>query len=75
MLSKLEIDPKEFGPQNNPKHHAAQHEILEKLFASKTRDEWAQLFDGSDACVSPVLTYEEAVEHPQNVARGGLMKK
>lgn len=75
MLSKLELDPKEFGPQNNPKHHAAQHEILEKLFASKTRDEWAQLFDGSDACVSPVLTYEEAVEHPQNVARGGLKKQ
>ena len=75
MLSKLEIDPKEFGPQNNPKHHGAQHEKLEKLFASKTRDEWAQLFDGSDACVSPVLTYEEAVEHPQNVARGGLKKQ
>ena len=75
MLSKLEIDPKEFGPQNNPKHHAAQHKMLEGLFASKTREAWARIFDSSDACVTPVLTYEEAVEHPQNMARGGLKKQ
>ena len=75
MLSKLEIDPQAFGPQNKPEHHAAQHQKLEALFASKTRDEWAVVFDGSDACVSPVLTYEEAADHPQNVARGGLTQQ
>ena len=75
MLSKLGIDPQDFGPQNRTGHHAEQHKKLETLFASKTRDEWAVLFDGSDACVSPVLTYEEAAEHPQNRARGGLKKQ
>lgn len=75
MLAKLEIDPKEFGPQNNPKYHVRQHETLENLFATKTRNDWAELFDGSDACVSPVLTYEEAIDHPQNAARGGLRKQ
>jgi alpha-methylacyl-CoA racemase len=75
MLFKLDIDPKDFGPQNNAEHHAAQHQKLETLFASKTRDEWADIFDGSDACVSPVLTYEEAASHPQNIARGGLKKQ
>ncbi|MDA8708533.1 CoA transferase [Hellea sp.] len=75
MLSKLEIDPQEFGPQNKPEHHAAQHQKLEVIFASKTRDEWAVVFDGSDACISPVLTYEEAANHPQNVARGGLTQQ
>lgn len=75
MLSKLGIDPQDFGPQNRTEHHAEQHKKLETLFASKTRDEWAVLFDGSDACVSPVLTYEEAAEHPQNRARGGLKKQ
>jgi len=75
MLIKLEIDPADFGPQNNPKHRADQHGKLEAIFASNTQDHWADIFDGSDACVSPVLTYEEAAEHPQNVARGGLTKQ
>jgi len=62
----------EHGHQHDVAKHAAQHEILEKTFAAKTRGEWAEIFDGLDACVTPVLDYEEAVSHPQNVARGGL---
>lgn len=75
MLEKLNIDPADFGPQNSSAHHAGQHIKLEAIYASKTRDEWAEVFNGSDACVSPILTYEEAAEHPQNMARGGLKKK
>ncbi|WP_298496787.1 CaiB/BaiF CoA-transferase family protein [uncultured Maritimibacter sp.] len=40
------------------------------VFASKTRDEWAALFDGSDACATPVLTWAEAPMHPHMAARG-----
>ncbi len=36
----------------------------------KTRDEWAALFDGSDACATPVLTWAEAPMHPHMAARG-----
>ena len=39
-------------------------------FASATRDEWATLFAGTDACVAPVLSLKEAPSHPHNVARG-----
>lgn len=39
-------------------------------FAGKPRDEWARLFEGRDACVSPVLSISEAPEHPANKARG-----
>lgn len=74
MLSILEIDAQEFGPQNHKAHHAAQHKKLEIVFKSKTREQWAEIFDGTDACVSPVLDYLEAAEHPQNRARGGLVK-
>ena len=49
--------------------------MLEAKFASKTRDAWAKIFDGTEACVTPVLTYEEAPDHPQNAARGGLRKQ
>lgn len=72
MLDILGVDAEAFGAQNNPKLWAGQHEALEAIFASKSRDEWADLFNGTDACVTPVLTYLEAPAHPQNAARGGL---
>ncbi|MEU9884647.1 CaiB/BaiF CoA-transferase family protein [Sphaerisporangium sp. NPDC051011] len=43
---------------------------LTAAFASKTRAEWERIFEGSDACVSPVLDIGEAVRHPHNAARG-----
>ena len=42
-----------------------------QVFAAKTRDEWCDIFAGSDACFSPVLTFAEAGAHPHNVARHG----
>jgi alpha-methylacyl-CoA racemase len=44
-----------------------------ELFAQKTRDEWCAVFDGTDACVAPVLGLGEAHEHPHNRARGLLI--
>ncbi len=44
-------------------------ERLAALFATKSRDHWADLFHGSDACVAPVLSPEEAMAHPMNTAR------
>jgi len=49
-------------------------EKLAKIFIEKTRDEWCAIFDGTDACVSPVLEQEEAGEHPQNKARGSFLE-
>lgn len=43
---------------------------IAEVFATRTRDEWAAVFDGSDACVTPVLTPWEAPDHPHNRARG-----
>ncbi len=40
-----------------------------EIFASRTRDEWCAVFDGTDACVAPVLSLGEAAEHPHNRAR------
>ena len=36
----------------------------------KTRDEWCAVFEGSDACVAPVLSFAEAKQHPHLRARG-----
>jgi alpha-methylacyl-CoA racemase len=40
-----------------------------EVFAQRTRDEWAAVFEGTDACVAPVLSPAEACEHPHNLAR------
>ncbi len=74
MLETLNIEPGSFGEQNDKAAHAGQHAKLEEVFALKSRDEWAAIFDGLDACVSPVLDYVEAAEHPQNIAREGLKR-
>jgi alpha-methylacyl-CoA racemase len=39
------------------------------LFKTRTRDEWCALLEGTDACFAPVLTTDEAPEHPHNKVR------
>ena len=39
------------------------------IFQTRTRDEWASIFEGTDACVTPVLRLEEAPRHPHMRAR------
>lgn len=41
-----------------------------ETFAGRTRDEWTKVFDGTDACVAPVLSLAEARHHPHLAARG-----
>lgn len=55
---------------DDPSDWAAQGDCLAALFARRTRDEWCALLEGSDACFAPVLTLEEAPQHPHLQARG-----
>ncbi|XP_025292248.1 alpha-methylacyl-CoA racemase [Canis lupus baileyi] len=43
------------------------------IFAKKTKAEWCQIFDGTDACVTPVLTFEEVIHHDHNKERGSFI--
>ncbi|MFM0245610.1 CaiB/BaiF CoA transferase family protein [Paraburkholderia sediminicola] len=43
---------------------------LADMFRARTRSEWCALLEGTDACVAPVLDWDEAPEHPHNRARG-----
>jgi alpha-methylacyl-CoA racemase len=43
--------------------------VFTDAFASRTQAEWTALFDGTDACVAPVIPMHEAAQHPHNVAR------
>lgn len=48
---------------------------LEKIFATKTRDEWVTVFAPLDLCVEPVLEGDEVMNDPQLVARGLFEKQ
>ncbi|MDQ0137698.1 alpha-methylacyl-CoA racemase [Neorhizobium galegae] len=43
--------------------------IFAETIAARTRDEWADVFAGGDGCLAPVLTVEEAAQHPHGAAR------
>jgi alpha-methylacyl-CoA racemase len=47
---------------------------LEEIFKTRSRDEWCELLEGSDACFAPVLTMAEAPHHPHNVARQSFIE-
>ncbi|MFN8079857.1 MAG: CaiB/BaiF CoA-transferase family protein [Kineosporiaceae bacterium] len=47
-----------------------QRRLFTEVFATRTREEWAAHFDGTDACVAPVLGLSEAPSHPHLAARG-----
>ena len=63
LLRILEIDPVTAFDQD-----AVRTAITEK-FLGKTQAEWAAAFDGTDACVAPILPLSEAVAHPHVAAR------
>ncbi len=49
--------------------------LLRERFATRTRAEWTELFEGTDACVAPVLRLSEAPEHPHVAARGTFVER
>ncbi|WP_144097523.1 CaiB/BaiF CoA transferase family protein [Croceicoccus sediminis] len=56
-------------PQGNRETWPEMTALFAERIAQRTRDEWVEVFDGTDACVTPVLSWDEAARHPHNVAR------
>ncbi|KEJ90837.1 CaiB/BaiF CoA transferase family protein [Sulfitobacter donghicola] len=55
--------------QNDTQHWKTRSAQYAHAFFQKSRDEWAEVFDGTDACVAPVLTFSEAQFHPHMAER------
>jgi alpha-methylacyl-CoA racemase len=69
-LSRLTgLDGEDFPAQNDRAQWPAMKVRVAKLFKTKARDEWVDLFGEADACFAPVLSVDEAAKHPHNVAR------
>lgn len=73
LLTGLGLDAADLPPQMDKSTWPRLREAFTTAFKSKTRDEWATIFDGTDACVSPVLTFAEAPQHRHMKDRGALI--
>ncbi|MFJ1969468.1 CaiB/BaiF CoA transferase family protein [Streptomyces sp. NPDC087903] len=71
-LLALDVDPER---QHDRSTWPELRRRLRNRFAQRTRDEWAALFEGTDACVAPVLSLTEAAAHPHLAARGSLVER
>jgi len=69
FLKVTGLDNEELPAQQDRDRWPEMKERFAQLFRTKTRDEWAELFAGTDACGAPVLSPWEAHTHPHNAQR------
>lgn len=63
LVAGLGLDEAELPNQYDPAGWPRLREMIGAAFATRTRDEWTAIFDDTDACVSPVLAFEEEDPH------------
>ncbi|MCV7283941.1 CoA transferase [Mycolicibacterium wolinskyi] len=73
LVAGLGLGADEIPGQFELTRYDEMREILTERFKSKTRDEWTKIFSGTDACVTPVLTWGEAAENEHLRARSTLV--
>ncbi|MDH3308112.1 MAG: CoA transferase [Acidimicrobiia bacterium] len=70
LLEGLDLTETEMPPQYDKDRWPELRSILAGRIRTRTREEWSARFAGTDACVAPVLSFNEARDHPHNDARG-----
>jgi alpha-methylacyl-CoA racemase len=70
LLGRLGLAAAGLPEQYDRSGWPAMRAAFSEAFASRTQAEWVAVFDGSDACVAPVVSPAEAPTHPHNAARG-----
>jgi alpha-methylacyl-CoA racemase len=80
LAERIGLEPRFVERQYDREAWPEMREALAAIFRRRTRDEWAALLQGTDACTSPVLTVAEAAAHPHAQQRqsfvevGGVMQ-
>ena len=74
LIGKLGLEPEDEATQNDRSRWPETKRRFAEIFRTRTRDEWAAFFEDTDACVTPVLSMEEAPHHPHNVARSTFVQ-
>lgn len=73
LLVGLGLSPDEVPKQSDTSAYPAMRALFTESFAGKTRNEWTAIFKGTDACVTPVLTWTEAAQNDHLVARSTIV--
>lgn len=80
LLKLAGIDDPEFKQQMDRTKWPKLKKKTAAVFRKKTREEWCKIMEGTDVCFAPVLSFDEALKHPHNLARetfvdvGGVMQ-
>ena len=69
LLRGLGLAAEDLPAQRDPSGYPVLAKRFEEVFATRTRDEWATVFAGLDACTTPVLSWPEAPRHPHLAER------
>jgi alpha-methylacyl-CoA racemase len=72
LLQGMALDAGQLPDQMDRTRWPEMKQRFAAVFKSKTRAEWTRIFDGTDACASPVLSPVEAAEHEHNRARAAF---
>jgi crotonobetainyl-CoA:carnitine CoA-transferase CaiB-like acyl-CoA transferase len=70
LLRRIGVAPEEIGDQRDRANWERARATFARVFRTRTRQQWCELLEGSDACFAPVLSMAEAAQHPHLAARG-----
>ncbi|XP_051899884.1 alpha-methylacyl-CoA racemase isoform X1 [Pristis pectinata] len=73
LVKGLGLDSAKLAPQMSRSDWPELKRIFTEAFAARSQEQWSKIFDGTDACVTPVLSFEEALSHPHNQERGSFI--
>ena len=74
LLAGLGLEPTDFQPQDDRARWPEWRARIAARFRAHPREHWLRIFDGTDACVTPVLDWDAALAHPHNAARGTFIE-
>lgn len=69
LLDNLQINEIDSADQYDQTKWSEHGAIFERVFKTRTRDEWTDMLEGTDSCFAPVLSLTEAPDHPHHQAR------
>ena len=69
LLHVLGLDDIDPASQHDQSHWDEVRRRLQAVFATRTRDEWCEILDGTETCCTPILNMSEVTSHPHNIAR------
>ena len=75
LLDRIGLEPDDAPHSANRDDWPKSKARLAALFRSRTRDEWRDILEGTDACFAPVLGMDEAHRHPHNAVRGTFVER